>query len=168
MAPYVSTPIFMSSAVPPNVLIIFDNSGSMNMMAYWEEIEEHLEGTPWWQEDIVPTTPYDPTRNYYGYFVSGTSSSRVMYTYSDRKFQRDPSGQWEGNFLNWLTMRRADVARKVLVGGRATVRDRSGVTTLTGGDPVQSGRSYRCILDALTMFAYENNEWVIESQLIAG
>ncbi|MGB6381919.1 MAG: hypothetical protein WBG51_12175, partial [Syntrophobacteria bacterium] len=36
MAPYLSTPIFMSNAVPPNVLIIFDNSGSMNQMAYWE------------------------------------------------------------------------------------------------------------------------------------
>jgi type IV pilus assembly protein PilY1 len=154
MASYVSTPIFMSSAIPPNVLIIFDNSGSMNMMAYWEETEEHLEGTPWWQEDIVPTTPYDPTRNYYGYFVSGTSSSRVMYTYADGKFQRDPSGQWEGNFLNWLTMRRADVSRKVVVGGRATVRDGSGTTTLTGEDPVQSGRSYKCILDAMTIFAY--------------
>ena len=154
MASYVSTPVFMSSAVPPNVLIIFDNSGSMNMMAYWEETEEHLEGTPWWQEDIVPTTPYDPTRNYYGYFVAGTPSSRVMYTYSSGKFQRDAAGQWEGNFLNWLCMRRADVSRKVLVGGRATVRDGSGATTLTGEDPVQSGRSYKCILDAMTMFAY--------------
>lgn len=154
MASYVSTPVFMSSAIPPNVLIIFDNSGSMNMMAYWEEAEEHLEGTPWWQEDIVPTTPYDPTRNYYGYFVSGTPSSRVMYSYSSGKFRRDAAGQWEGNFLNWLCMRRADVSRKVLVGGRASVRDGSGTTTLTGEDPVQSGRSYKCILDALTMFAY--------------
>jgi hypothetical protein len=34
MAPYVSTPLFMSNAVPPNVLIIFDNSGSMNQMCY--------------------------------------------------------------------------------------------------------------------------------------
>jgi type IV pilus assembly protein PilY1 len=154
MAPYVSTPIFMSNAVPPNVLIIFDNSGSMNQMAYWEETVEHREGDPWWQVDIVPTTPYDPARNYYGYFVAGTPASRVMYSYVSNTFQRDPSGEWEGNFLNWLTMRRADVARKVLVGGLATSRTGGGNTTLIGEDPVQSGRSFKCKLGFITMLNY--------------
>ena len=37
VGPYVSSPIFMTNAVPPNVLLIFDNSGSMNSMAYWQE-----------------------------------------------------------------------------------------------------------------------------------
>ena len=154
MAPYVSTPIFMSNAVPPNVLIIFDNSGSMNQMAYWEETVEHSEGDPWWQVDIVPTTPYDPARNYYGYFVAGTPGNRVMYSYVSNKFDRDPSGEWEGNFLNWLTMRRADVARKVLVGGLATSRTGGGNTTLIGEDPVQSGRSFKCKLGFMTMWNY--------------
>jgi len=154
MAPYLSTPIFMSNAVPPNVLIIFDNSGSMNQMAYWEEAVEHSEGDPWWQVDIVPTTPYDPARNYYGYFVAGTPANRVMYSYSSNKFQRDPSGEWEGNFLNWVTMRRADVARKVLVGGLATSRTGGGNTTLIGEDPVQSGRSFKCKLGFMTMLSY--------------
>ena len=154
MAPYLSTPIFMSNAVPPNVLIIFDNSGSMNQMAYWEEAVEHSEGDPWWQVDIVPTTPYDPARNYYGYFVAGTPASRVKYSYSSNKFNRDPSGEWEGNFLNWVTMRRADVARKVLVGGLATSRTGGGNTTLIGEDPVQSGRSFKCKLGFMTMWNY--------------
>jgi type IV pilus assembly protein PilY1 len=154
MAPYLSTPIFMSNAVPPNVLIIFDNSGSMNQMAYWEEAVEHSEGDPWWQVDIVPTTPYDPARNYYGYFVAGTPADRVKYSYSSNKFDRDPSGEWEGNFLNWVTMRRADVARKVLVGGLATSRTGGGNTTLIGEDPVQSGRSFKCKLGFMTMFSY--------------
>jgi type IV pilus assembly protein PilY1 len=154
MAPYVSTPIFMSNAVPPNVLIIFDNSGSMNQMAYWEETVEHSEGDPWWQVDIVPTTPYDPARNYYGYFVAGTPANRVMYSYVSNTFQRDPSGEWEGNFLNWLTMRRADVARKVLVGGLATSRTGGGNTSLIGEDPVQSGRSFKCKLPFMTMLSY--------------
>ena len=154
MAPYLSTPIFMSNAVPPNVLIIFDNSGSMNQMAYWEEAVEHSEGDPWWQVDIVPTTPYDPTRNYYGYFVAGTPADRVKYSYISNKFDRDPSGEWEGNFLNWLTMRRADVARKVLVGGLATSRTGGGNTTLIGEDPVQSGRSFKCKLDFMTLATY--------------
>jgi type IV pilus assembly protein PilY1 len=144
----------MSNAVPPNVMIIFDNSGSMNQMAYWEEAVEHSEGDPWWQVDIVPTTPYDPARNYYGYFVAGTSADRIMYSYISNKFQRDPSGEWEGNFLNWLTMRRADVARKVLVGGLATSRTGGGNTTLIGEDPVQSGRSFKCKLGFMTMLTF--------------
>ena len=78
MVPYVTSPIFMSYAAPPNVLIIFDNSGSMNQMAYWEEAAEHNEGDPWWQYDIVPATPYDPTRNYYGYFVVIYSTIQVV------------------------------------------------------------------------------------------
>jgi type IV pilus assembly protein PilY1 len=154
MAPYVSLPLFMSNAVPPNILIIFDNSGSMNQMCYWEEKAVHDEGDNWWQTDIVPTTPYNPSRNYYGYFVSGTPTNRVFYTYSSNTFQRSPSGEWEGNFLNWLTMRRVDVARKVLVGGRATSRMGGGNTTLIGEDPAQSGRSYKCQLPGPVLMNY--------------
>jgi type IV pilus assembly protein PilY1 len=156
MAPYVSVPLFMSNAVPPNILVIFDNSGSMNQMCYWEETTTHKESDPYYMYDIVPSTPYDPSRNYYGYFVSGTPSSRVMYTYSttNSRFERSTSGQWEGNFLNWLCMRRVDVARKVLVGGRATSRTGSGNTTLVGEDPAQSSRYYRCKLDFMTMMAF--------------
>ena len=145
MAPYVSTPIFMTNAVPPNVLIIFDNSGSMNGMAYWEEEVLHDDLTPG-EFDIVPSSVYDPDKDYYGYFVAGTAGDRVMYSYSSNKFSRDPSGQWEGNFLNWLTMRRVDVARKVLVGGLATSRTGGGNTTLIAEDPDQWGRSYKCVL----------------------
>ncbi len=164
MAPYVSTPIFMTNAVPPNVLIIFDNSGSMNSMAYWEEGLLHDDTAPG-EYDIIPSTPYDPTKNYYGYFVAGTPGNRVMYTYSSNKFQRDLSGEWEGNFLNWLCMRRVDVARKVLVGGLATSRTGGGNTTLIGEDPASSGRSYKCMLSGMVMLSYTpfndfNNRYV--------
>jgi type IV pilus assembly protein PilY1 len=145
VGPYVSSPIFMTNAVPPNVLIIFDNSGSMNSMAYWQEELMHDDLTPG-EFDIVPGTPYDKDKNYYGYFVAGTPGNRVKYTYSSNKFNRDPSGQWDGNFLNWLCMRRVDVARKVLVGGLATSRTGGGNTTLIAEDPDQWGRSYKCKL----------------------
>ena len=145
VGPYVSSPIFMTNAVPPNVLIIFDNSGSMNSMAYWQEATIHNDSSPG-EYDIVPGTPYDGSKNYYGYFVAGTPGNRVYYTYSSGKFHRDPSGQWEGNFLNWLCMRRVDIARKVLVGGLATSRTGGGNTTLIAEDPAQSGRSYKCKL----------------------
>lgn len=68
---------------------------------------------------------------YYGYF-----DPDAMYTYnaSNTRFERDSSGDWSGNWLNWLCMRRIDVARKILVGGAATVRDGSGSTTLVADD----------------------------------
>jgi len=153
MGPYMSAPIFMTNAVPPNVLIIFDNSGSMNAMAYWEEEVLHDDLTPG-EYDIVPSSPYDPTKDYYGYFVAGTMGNRVKYSYISNTFQRDPNGEWEGNFLNWLTMRRVDVARKVLVGGLATSRTGGGNTTLIGEDPTQWGRSYKVELDAATLEYY--------------
>ncbi len=145
VGPYVSSPIFMTNAVPPNVLIIFDNSGSMNSMAYWQEATAHDDETPG-EFDIVPTTPYSEDKNYYGYFVAGTPDNRVHYTYSSNTFVRDPNGEWQGNFLNWLSMRRVDVARKVLVGGLATSRTGGGNTTLIAEDPDQWGRSYKCLL----------------------
>ena len=56
---------------------------------------------------FIPPTPIQ----YYGYF---DPSSR--YTY-DNKFVRSATGEWSGNWLNWLSMRRIDVLRKVPWGG---------------------------------------------------
>ena len=78
---------------------------------------------------------------YYGYF---DPDARYSYDSGDSRFERDSSGDWSGNFLNWLCMRRIDVAKKILVGGQATVRDGSGQTTLVGDDhAAQSGRYWR-------------------------
>ena len=66
---------------------------------------------------------------YYGYF-----DPDARYSYSSG-FVRDPSGVWDGNWLNWVCMRKIDVARKVLMGGLATARTGGGNQTLYGEDP---------------------------------
>jgi len=76
----------------------------------------------------------DDSVRYYGYFDPDS-----RYSYSNG-FVRDPSGAWDGNWLNWLCMRKIDVARKVLVGGLVGDRDGSGVQNLYGEDP--SGWSF--------------------------
>ncbi|PKN29625.1 MAG: hypothetical protein CVU64_07265 [Deltaproteobacteria bacterium HGW-Deltaproteobacteria-21] len=76
----------------------------------------------------VTYTPPTCTR-YYGYF-----HPESQYSYSSNKFVRDPAGPWNGNFLNWLAMRRIDVARKVIMGGFATSRTGGGNQTLIGDD----------------------------------
>lgn len=108
--PYVSNE---GTGVKPNLLLIVDNSGSMYEFAY------KAPGTGTSSYD----TSYDPGFPYFGYFDSAR-----MYKYSGTYFEPDTaaavnkSSFWSGNFLNWLTMRRVDIIRKVLVGGKALSR----------------------------------------------
>ena len=70
---------------------------------------------------------FKPNFRYYGYF-----DSDKCYTYSSGRFvpagavtlesgklycNTSTTGQWAGNFLNWATMSRMDILRKVLYGG---------------------------------------------------
>jgi len=76
---------------------------------------------------------------YYGYF-----DPDARYAYSSNRFERDPNGEWNGNWLNWLSMRRIDLARKVLVGGLATSRLGNGASNLIGDDHnAQSSRYWK-------------------------
>lgn len=49
---------------------------------------------------------------------------------------------WDGNWLNWLSMRRVDVLRKVLMGGLATARTGGGNQVNYGETPAQSYRVF--------------------------
>jgi hypothetical protein len=64
MADYTAAPPFVSENVPPNVLLVMDNSGSMNESAY------HPSGEA-----------YDPAKEYRGYFALGK-----CYSYASSKF----------------------------------------------------------------------------------
>ncbi len=116
---YDASPPFMATSVEPNVLILLDNSGSMCDQAY--------------------ASSYDPSGFtnglYYGYF---DGSKNYKYT---------NNGRWEettdamttgtadnpiatGSFLNWATMRRVEVAKRLLIGGKANPRSPSGAITV--------------------------------------
>ncbi len=67
MADYTAVPPFVSeNAVPPNVLLLLDNSGSMNTLAY--------------------QSSFDPAKTYFGLF-----DHLECYTYGSNKFQPDPA-----------------------------------------------------------------------------
>jgi len=108
MSEYCATPPFLSRTVAPNVMIVLDNSGSMFNFAY----DYNGSGV---------SSGFNPNSEYYGYF-----DSNFWYKYESGKFvptaskssRNKYSNEWDGNFLNWLTMRRVDIARKVLVGGK--------------------------------------------------
>ncbi|NNG02468.1 MAG: hypothetical protein HKM93_24045, partial [Desulfobacteraceae bacterium] len=130
---YLAYPSFLTSRVEPNVLLILDNSGSMNEFAY-HEVEGNRDGNDAW-------TGYDPAKEYYGLFnpnkcYNYDTAHHYFYVNGDTKddpatpdiiersagFDADPR-RFSGNWLNWWTMRRIDVAKKVLTGGRVAPDD---------------------------------------------
>jgi type IV pilus assembly protein PilY1 len=116
-------------------------------------ISNHVPACSW--DDYVRAVPadkyydadFDPSATYDGYFDNG-----YWYTYTSNRFERadskttDPTKdatEWDGNFLNWLTMRRIDIVRKALTGGAPS--GSAGADTILGGeiaDCGQRGNSY--------------------------
>ena len=114
------TPI---NAVPPNVQasaarpIIMLNMSKDHQLFYraYNEFSDY-------NDDGSPDGTYLHTVRYSGYF-----DTTKCYTYSNTNRLYSPSGAassgnlcssaWHGNFLNWATMTRMDVLRKVLYGG---------------------------------------------------
>ena len=113
MSDYTATPPFIANSVPPNVLLLMDNSGSMNNLAY--------------------TDPINPTAFSTSKVYGGLFDSTECYSYSSNRFQPDPSTNpstpgtcgtsypWSGNLLNFASMRRMDIVKWVMIGGTCAV-----------------------------------------------
>ncbi len=119
MNKYCATPPFITQQVPPNILIVMDVSGSMQFPAYgpcqWDGYNDNKVAQCGTSE-----VNYDPSKKYYGYF-----KTNKYYEYSSNKFVENDSCSSTGpdcipgNLLNWATMTRIDVLRKVLIGGKS-------------------------------------------------
>ena len=163
IADYVSYPPFLTSKVSPNVLLVMDNSGSMNEFAYHEVSGLRCSSTQSW-------TGYEPGKEYYGLFDSNklySYDNTNHYFYEDGDTVDDPSTtdiyerstgsdasvkKFSGNWLNWWTMRRLDVAKKVLTGGR--IAPDTGDTVLEG---TRTDRDVRRIFNDYTTTTDPNN-----------
>lgn len=139
--------------IPPN--IVSTNAKPMLMLT---ASKEHTLFGPIYNdfEDIdgdgVIDTDFKPTFRYYGYF-----DSRKCYSYSTTNNRFDPEEAstgtnfacptintkrwWSGNFLNWATMTRLDVIRKMLYGGRRST-DSTTLTVLERANLSQDGHSF--------------------------
>lgn len=125
MGDYFKTPPYVASVEKPSVMLIFDNSGSMMEPAYAEgDITYAYEsgGTP--RCVTAEYGVFDPTYEYYGYFdptayyvFNATDSTNEFFELCSGTVCTDDTQTWSGNFLNWATMRKIDVAKKVLTGG---------------------------------------------------
>ncbi|MBI3356205.1 MAG: hypothetical protein HY038_05445 [Nitrospirae bacterium] len=117
---YTAYPPFMNQTVPPLVMLVMDKDHRQFLRAYNDITDLDGDGT-------LDTT-YKDTIAYDGYF-----DWTKCYTYvaANNRFEPAASGsganghycagQWSGNFLNWATMARIDVLRKVLYGGHRIV-----------------------------------------------
>ena len=131
---YSAYPPFINKAVPPAVLLMMTKDHRLFLKGYNDIVDLDGDGT-------VDTT-YKDSISYVGYF-----DPNKCYDYSspsDNTFASagrfNPSaagtgtnghyctGKWSGNFLNWATMARIDIIRKILYGGRRIV-DNAGTST---------------------------------------
>jgi len=95
-----------------------------------------FDGNQNWAPQLV--IEYEPCEisNYYGYF-----NPEGRYTYSNDRFIPNSSGDWDGSFLNFLCMRRGDILKKAVVGGRTEAISGSTNVALRGAT---DDRSYLC------------------------
>ena len=122
-------PFLMQAAGKPSVILALDTSGSMLNSAYENTALKDIANGFDASHGDTNTHGIIETRRegYQGYF-----NPTLQYRYDesihvfmeDSTLSRGDALAWDGSFLNWLTMRRIDVARKALIGGK--VRQREG------------------------------------------
>ncbi len=118
MGDYHSEPPFVADVVPPNVLLLMDNSGSMDNSAYHEAVTDVY----------VPTKP----GGYTGYFQPDKCYSHATNTFtpgptailsgSPAVWTCSGGTPWLGSFLNFVSMTRLEVTKWVMMGGKCTPR----------------------------------------------
>lgn len=104
-------PPFTMSNEMPSVTILLDSSDAMHRMAF-AHVEEPNSNIADVYEEYGYS--YKPNKSYMGYFKN------TKYRYvpgANGYFEEDPNGSFNGNFMNWATMHRLDIARIILTGG---------------------------------------------------
>ena len=91
-------PHFLQAGEKPSVTIILDTSESM-LLRFHDE-------------------PFDPAREFAGYWDPKSYYAYRPMSHGPCFVADNSSGEWNGNFLNWSTTTRMDVARMALTGGR--------------------------------------------------
>ncbi len=128
--PLSDRPLFLTGDTPPMVMLNLSKDHQLSYKAYNDFTDLDGDGTP----DIT----YKHSFSYYGYF-----DPFKCYTYNTTNQRFAPasittdkycnasgtSGQWSGNFLNWISMTRMDIVRKILYGGMRST-DTSALTVL--------------------------------------
>lgn len=134
-APPAQTPLFLTVGAKPHIALVMSVDHELFKKAYTDY--SNLDGG---NLSIADTT-YRNDFNYYGYFDSdwcytytaATNKANSYFAPANRatdhycsgagKGTLSGAGAWSGNFLNWLSMTRVDIVRRVLFGGKRSVDD---------------------------------------------
>jgi type IV pilus assembly protein PilY1 len=109
-------PLSVTQAIPPQVILALSKDEQLFKAAY-DDITDI-------DDDGFLEATYDNSFDYYGYF-----DPNACYSYSGNGYfapateasSHQCTGLWSGNFLNWATMTRMDLLRRVLYGGYRSV-----------------------------------------------
>ena len=144
-------PNIVSSSNKPMMMLVSSKDHTLFAAAYTDY--EDIDG------DAILDTDFKPAYKYYGYF-----DASKCYKYSAGNGRFDPHSMavmqagrytcsasdklWSGNFLNWATMSRLDVIRKMLYGGKRSLdgvinnKNPSSVTVLERANLSQDSHSF--------------------------
>ncbi|MDO8547517.1 MAG: hypothetical protein Q7R68_09180, partial [Nitrospirales bacterium] len=118
-ADYSGQPPFVSSVVPPNVLILMDNSGSMGLRAYCGN--RTLSGNNATCDGIfAAATTYAGILNEMKCYTYDATNTRFVVSVLTTKTAINTAcgaTEWDGNFLNYVSLRRFDAVKKAMIGG---------------------------------------------------
>lgn len=147
-------PLYMRDSVPPLNMLIMGKDHKIYYEAYNDASDLNGDGIldvgyrGWELENPAPTDPGVSRYkiDYYGYFNSyacynwdGASGGRFVATTAAP--DKTCTGQWSGDFLNYLTTSRMDALRRVLYGGWRNI-DTATETVLQGAFFPQDAHSW--------------------------
>lgn len=151
MESYCSAPPYVTRSIPPNIMILLDNSCDMLNSAY-----DH-------------SVAYNPATKYTGYFISnayyyGGSQNRfkvVKQNVTDTDYIKTNYNNgvesfdivFMGNFLNYMSMSRYDLLQKILTGGS------SAVPRMAGGAAVVRSMSGSACAGAATSWSWTDTTY---------
>jgi type IV pilus assembly protein PilY1 len=121
MSDYCQIPTYAYQSVIPSVSFLISNSKSMLNFAYGDPASPQNLCT----DNNAACGGFSNGSTYYGYFDNNSwyqysSSAGGGFEIVGSKTTTPSKGGnawWDGNFLNWLALRRIDVVRKVITGG---------------------------------------------------
>lgn len=123
-------PPFISAGASPMVMLVMGRDHKLYYEAYNDA--QDLD------EDGKIDVGYKHSIDYYGYFdpyKCYTYTTTGTHRFIPERYTADKycggTGEWSGNFLNWLSMSRMDVLKRVLYGGQR-IADSTSETVLEG------------------------------------
>ena len=109
------SPLAVKDSAPPQVMLAMSRDHQLYTKAYTDYSDLDDDGM------LEPAElTYNNSVDYYGYFDSNrcyTNAGDVFEPADLATGHQCSSTEWSGNFLNWATMTRMDIIRKVLYGG---------------------------------------------------